>query len=437
MTLTQPAEPADLFETPSPEALAQETPSPPPPGTLRVWLPPRFDPNAQTPAAELLRARLELFDSLHTETRLEVRLKAETGPGGLLASLSSASISAPLTLPDVVALPRPLLEAASLKGIIYPLEGLTGSPGASDWYPYAVQLGYVQDRYYGVPFAADMLILAYNPLVLAYPPADWSALMAAGQSMAFPAFDPQALFTLLQYRSLAGKYIDADGRPTLDADSLVQVLSAYQQANTVSILPFWLSQYENDTQVWEALSSGEVSLASMWASHYLNLVDQATVPLAAAQIPTLGGQTYSLATGWSWALASPDPSRQSLAGELIQFLSDSDFLAAWDAASGFLPPTVSAMQAWQPSLPEPTALAENLTPTPTQPASVTATPTPLPPPTFHELVSQLSAVAELLPADDILAVLGPALLQASLDVLKQQAQPAAAAEAAIATLGGP
>jgi len=419
------------------ESSPDQTPSPQTPGVLRVWLPPQFDPSAQTPAAEMLRIRLELFASLHPETRVEVRLKAEAGPGGLLAALSAASVAAPLALPDVVALPGPLLEAAALKGVIYPLEGLLPDLNPADWYPYAYHLGYVQDSYYGIPFAADLLVLVYDPTVLPSPPQDWPALLASGQALAFPAADPQALFTLFHYRSLGGTFLDADGRPALDAAALVQVLSAYQQANAGEVLPFWVSQYENDAQVWQALSSGEVHQAVVWASNYLAQAPQAAIPLAAARIPSLGGQPYSLATGWAWALASPDPTRQALASELIQFLSESDFLSAWDAAAGYLPPTPGAMQAWQPNLPvtaSPTP--ESQTPTPAPNPAETATPTPPPPPSFQELVNGLSAVAELLPRDDILAVIGPALRQASLDVLKQQAQPEAAASAAIATLGG-
>jgi len=420
------------------EAPSLETPSPQVPGVLRIWLPPQFDPAAQTRAAELLRIRLELFASLHPETRLEVRLKAESGPGGLLAALSAASVSAPLALPDVVALPHPVLEAAALKGVIYPLDGFAPPLDPADWYPYAYQLGYVQDRLYGLPFATDLLVMAYNPAELPSPPADWPALAVSGQALAFAAADPQALFTLFHYRSLGGMLLDAARRPTLDVEPLVQVLTAYQQANAGEVLPFWVSQFENDAQVWQALYSGEAHMGAVWASRFLNQAPQSAIPLAAAQLPALGGQPYSLATGWAWALASPDPERQALASELIQFLSESDFLAVWDAASGYLPPMLSAMQSWQPNLPViSTPTPHPYTPTPTPAAAETAAPTPPPPPSFLEMVSGLSVVAELLPPDDILAVLGPALRQASLDVLKQQASPEDAAGAAIAALGSP
>ena len=49
-------------------------------------------------------------------SRVEVRLKEAAGTGGLLKSLSAASAAAPLAMPAVVALSRPDLEAAALKG---------------------------------------------------------------------------------------------------------------------------------------------------------------------------------------------------------------------------------------------------------------------------------------------------------------------------------
>jgi len=50
---------------------------------IRVWLPPKLDPSNGTPAGNLLKTRLDEFSAAHPGLRLEVRVKAESGPAGL------------------------------------------------------------------------------------------------------------------------------------------------------------------------------------------------------------------------------------------------------------------------------------------------------------------------------------------------------------------
>lgn len=400
---------------------------------LRIWLPPQFDPQEETAAGELLRARLEQFAAHYPEIRLEVRIKAESGPGGLLAALSAASVSAPLTLPDVVALPRSSLEAAALKGVVYPMDGLPvaemdGFLTEPDWFPFAVQMGRLQEITFGLPFASDLLVLAAPlgpsavsstaeaPLSTATPTLsegiapgvtlDWNQLFDTQAVLAFPAADPHSLFTLLLYRSAGGRWVDEEGRPFLDAALLEQVLTLYQQASQAEVLPYWLSQFETEEQAWEAFRNGEANYVASWLSQVWVESRQSETPLRITSLPMLNGRSHSFATGWVWAIASPEPERRALAGELAAFLVESAFLANWNAAIGYVPPRFSALAAWQPA-------------------------------DWRDKMAELSATAELLPPADVLAILGPPLRQATVDVLKLQVDPATAASAVIATLNSP
>ena len=65
---------------------------------VRIWLPPQFDPRSGTPAAKILKNHLDLFIALNPGVQIEVRIKAEDGPGGLLDSLGSTNVAAPLAL---------------------------------------------------------------------------------------------------------------------------------------------------------------------------------------------------------------------------------------------------------------------------------------------------------------------------------------------------
>src|SRR5512141_2418293 len=64
--------------TSTPETIpTQTTPPEPHARILRVWLPPRFDLNAETNAAKLLKGRFTEFEAQHPGLKIETRIKPE------------------------------------------------------------------------------------------------------------------------------------------------------------------------------------------------------------------------------------------------------------------------------------------------------------------------------------------------------------------------
>ena len=224
LTQTEPA-PASFSPTPSASSTPERVNGP---LTLHIWLPPQFDPASGTKEGSLLKQRLEEFKVRRPGILLDVRIKALDGPGGLLDMLSTASAAAPGILPDLVALPRPMMEAAALKGLLHPFDGLMTALDNSDWYDYALQLAQLQKSTFGLPFAGDALILIYRPSIVGDPPRRLNNSQAIKGPLAFPAGDPQSLFTLLLYQAAGGPVQDEQGRPSLDPAVLAQVLSFYQ-----------------------------------------------------------------------------------------------------------------------------------------------------------------------------------------------------------------
>jgi ABC-type glycerol-3-phosphate transport system substrate-binding protein len=379
------------------------TPTAAGPVTLHIWLPPEFDPQAGTPAAEILKARLDEFASRRPNTRVEVRLKALDGPGGILDSLTAANAAAPLAMPDLVALPRASLEAAALKGLLRPFDDLIEPVEDADWYEYARQMARLQDSTFGLPFAGDAQILVHRTTSIPEPPETLSDTLTTAEPLVFAAADPQALFTLAQYQANGGTTLDEQGRPTLDPIPLVDVLDYYQRAATSEVIPFWVTQYQTQEQVWEAFNDGSANMIVSWASQHLkNMVADS----AGAGLPTLSGQPYTLATGWVWALASPDPEKQKLSADLAEFLSEGDFLSRWTTALGYLPTRPSAMANWGSA-------------------------------SQRNLASEVVSSAQLIPSGDVLNSISPLLLNATINVLKQQAEPAVAAREAAESLNQP
>ena len=390
------------------------------PVTLTVWLPPEFDPNSGTPGGDLLKSRLEEFSLRRPNVRLDVRLKTVEGTGGLLDTLTAASAAAPLALPDLVALPRPLLETAALKGLLHSLDGLTEALANPDWYDYARELSRLQETTFGLPLAGDALLLVYTPSTLAEPPKTWEQALSLENPLLFPAADSEALTTLAFYRSAGGQVQDEQGRPMLDVEILAQLLSFYQNGELNQVLPYWLSQYETFDQAWSGFIENPHGLNVTWLSRYLSAEAASTgtstsstdegAPVedlvSAAHLPTPSGDPFTLANGWVLSLAGSQPSKQALAVELAEFLTESTFLASWTESSGLMPPRSSALEGW----------ADNPS---------------------RDIVSLVAASAHIFPSTDVLSSLAPPLQQATLQILKQQGEPLSLAQFAAAQLQNP
>lgn len=389
------------------EASPTSTPEPLPPigpVTLHVWVPPQFDPNGAGEAGALLRSRLDAFMESHQDVYIDVRVKSSSGPGGLLESLTTASAAAPSAAPGLIALSRSDMEAAAVKGLIYPLDELTGAMEGSDWYPYARQLASLQDSIFGLPFAGNALVLLYRPAKVGSEPLlTWTDILERGMPLIFQAGDPQSMVTLTLYRSAGGTVQDAQGRPSLNPAILADVFELYQRGSRNGIFPASIVQYQSTGQAWQAYREGQADWVISWASNYLGELPADT---SATVIPPLDSENLTLATGWVWALSDQDPVRRQTSVELAEYLIESEFLADWNAAAGYLPTRPAALAGWP---------NESLKP----------------------FIAQVVLSAELRPANELMASLGPVLLEGTLSILKDQASPVQVAQTAAEKLGTP
>ena len=366
-----------VISTPEETQAANTTPTAPgasQPRILRIWLPPQFDPNAATSSASLLRQRLADFEAEHPGLELEVRIKADEGEASLINALSVTSMAAPTVLPDLVALSRPALEAASLKGLLHPIEGLSATLDDPNWYGYARQVGQIQNTWYGLPFAGDALVLVYHSEVERI--SNWNDIVASENPLVFAAGDPKALVGLSLYVSANGELLDTQGRPTLNQEVLTRVLTMISDGVLAGVFSPSLENMVSDEQVLQAYLGERANMAIYWASNYRAPEGQFTLPL-----PGLEETAFSFGTGWVWALAGSNTENQQLAVELADYLVADDFLSEWTNASGYLPT--------RPSTVDPEDINMNA----------------------------ILESAQLIPSNDVLTVLGPIMQNAISRVL--------------------
>lgn len=361
---------------------------------ITLWLPPQFDPGSGTPAGNLLRDRLNAFAHDHG-VMLNVRIKSQSGPAGLLESLEITSLAAQGALPALIAMPRVEMETAALKGIIYPLTGLSDELEQNDWYHYAAELASVQGTPFCLPFAGDALVLLYRPTRLPVPAQDWQGILNTNRPLIIPAGDPQALLTMELYRAAGGALQDDDGRPMLDKTTLTGVLQLYQRGAQLSTFPFWLTQFSNDALAWQAYREQSANWIITWASFYLSELpaDTNIAPLPSFTNPV------SVADGWVWCIADPQVNHRALSVQLAEYLVDSEFLAHWTIAAGYLPTRPTSLAAWSNS-------------------------------SLSAPLQKILLDAHLRPENEIVDSLGPALQEAVVQVLQQQTDAAEAAQRA-------
>lgn len=395
---TTPTLPVPL-ETPSLEA--EPTALPPTeagiPDTLVLWVPPQFDPALGTPAAKTFNNRLQSFADQYPGLQIKTRVKAVEGNSGLLNSLSAAALAAPAAVPDIIALPRPDMEVAALKGLIFPVEEISQAMTSPDWYDYAREISQVQGSIMCLPFAGDALALVYRPQQAGDPADSWNGLVDQGRAIAFYSNDTQSLLTMALYISAGGLTEDASRRPTLQAAPLEAVLKTYYQGSGSGVFPAWLPTLNSSAQNWQAYTEQRANLAVTWSSNYLFALPADT---NIAPLPGITGNSASLATAWSWCITGLEPQQRALSAALISYLLEPEYQANWTTAAGYLPTRPTALAGWENQ-------------------------------SLRTTVSEVVLSAHALPSNDQLYTLGPVLHDATQQVLRQQATPSQAAQAAV------
>lgn len=402
-TPTSPGATPSVTSTRSSAATTPPSTSPSP-LSLTLWLPPGLDPTSSTPAAALLEERLADFQRANPGLAVVVRIKDESGPAGLLETLSAAAEAAPASMPDLIALDSAGIRSAALKGLIAPLGGLEADLAAPDWYDFARAASLVEASFYAIPFAADADVLGFRVEAYGTPPLTWDEILASQSLFVFPAADPEASVTLSQYLALGGSLVDTSGRPTLDPNTLAQVFSFYRAARDAGVLPLSARQYATLEETWQAILDGRAQ-AGLTRLSALLAEDDPSLDASAFQPNTDSRPTCFVET-WSWAMVTRDPSRQALAAQLLAWISAPEFLGPWTSALGLLPPTTSALELWPPG-------AET------------------------SLVSRLVMAATPRPSAEIIATVGVPLRDAAEAVLSGTVSPEAAALAASQDLLSP
>lgn len=392
--------------TPSP---SQESPTATPMATLEnktklvIWVPAQFDPNSKTEPMVVLAEALTGFEADHPGLSVEIRVKAETGPSGLMETLGMASITAPDAMPTLVLLSRGQMEEAARKGIIFPYEGLTTVLDEKDWYSFAKELAVYNGDIYGLPNTGNALTLISRGNYSATQAPTWEEIQKIGISVSFAAADPQAAIPLALYRSAGGTTDNINSSQQIQLNELELMLSLLNTGAEKNIFPPWLINYQTDDQVMDTFSNQQTGWAITWLTTYLAVRPENT---HLYPVPSIGSKSATFASGMVWALTDTNPERRQLSVDLAEHLVSSEFLSLWNLANNTLPTRPSALTTWPDS-------------------------------SLRNELNQVALAAEIRPSVDILTALGPAIQEAVILILKRQSDPVKAAQTVVQRLSAP
>ena len=194
------------------------------PITLTLWLPTEF---SAEPARQILAQQLNAFAANADGLPTQVLIKNDHGPGGLFDLLKSASPVAPRILPDLIALDAAELEAAARAGLLQPIGPHLPADLIADLFPFARDLGTVNQALYGIVYRADLEHLAFNTRVMDAAPVRWADILSSTHTYVFAVYDPTEYISdavLAHYLALGGRFVADDGQAMLDQNTLAQLL---------------------------------------------------------------------------------------------------------------------------------------------------------------------------------------------------------------------
>jgi ABC-type glycerol-3-phosphate transport system substrate-binding protein len=314
--------------------------------SLSIWVPPQFDPNADTESGEIMLAHIESFQELYPQYTFDIRVKADSGSSSLLNSLLTTASAAPGVLPSVILISRSDLEIAAAQGIIQPIESLSSAIDESDWFPFANEMGIIHGETYGLPFAADAMGLVMHENIFG---SEYVSLIEASRrlgTIAFAAGDPDTVVPFIMYQSIGGNVEDKQGQPTIELEVLSNTLASIEENLKLDVFSPALIEYQSDNQIWAAFSEEEFNGVLTWIGRPPVEADNYFI----SPLPGIENQPYTYARGWVWCLVDNKNANRELSISFAEHMIDPLFLSEWTPKTGYLPVRPSSITGWDETL---------------------------------------------------------------------------------------
>lgn len=312
---------------------------------LVVWLPPFTGVLLGDQADAVLDEAFFQFEQAHPGVNVDVHLKAEFGAAAMPAFLRSAQQVAPSVLPDLVLVRTQQLWQLVDLGLVQPLSA-DETPAFDDYFAFAADAVVYRDEVHGIPFAVDVLTMAYDPDELAQAPRTLDDLAALDAMLWFAAGGAETsinLPVLLQYVGGGGE-LREDGTLTAD-DGLAAWFALLESATAQGRIARADLDLSLSEQVWRVYVDQPDGLAFVLAGDGYGqpafIADRAL-----AAVPTLNGEVVSVGPTWAFAILATDAEQRRLAANLVATLMTPEIQGAWSRLAHRPPSRRAALAMW-------------------------------------------------------------------------------------------
>jgi len=317
---------------------------------LILWSPETLSPTADTPTGRMLEPIIAQFGQIHPDVFLQIDVKAESGETNILRYLRSAQQNAPSILPDIAVLDTQQLWQLVDLGLVQPLgDDELGYLG--DMYPVAVDAVTYQEVSYGLPYAMDLMHLAYDKNSVERLPESWQDLLDAQAAYLLEVgLFPEEGYSPLSKTSMLLLYLGAGGMLTEsgtaeNADALESVVEFLAQGQEEGVIVRPTEDRPLIESIWSALSTGDFAYANISARSYLDhyeIFDN----IGFGTVPMQSGSPQTVARVWAFAILTNDPEQRALALDFIQLLLDPNVQGTWGQFAHCLPSQRQAFETW-------------------------------------------------------------------------------------------
>ena len=295
--------------------------------------------------ADILTSAFHQFEQANPGTRVDAQVKAESGISSLVNYLRSGQRAAPSIMPDVALVNTQHLWQLADLGLVTEISPAElGQFGP--YYQFALDAVTYNDLIYGIPYAADILHVAYYLDQLETPPTTWSELFSGEQEFLFPGSGGdgfQNASILLQYIGAGGQLLE-DGSIS-NPEALEAVFEFLVEGRIRGIIPSEVADLASLNAVWTAFVSGGRGVAASAADTFLENRDSAP-QVHFGQVPTRNGLHATIADTWAFVILTEDPAQREQVLALLKHLMVSTVQGAWGQYTHRLPSNQQAMAEW-------------------------------------------------------------------------------------------
>lgn len=311
---------------------------------LVLWLPAFTGLANDGSAGAVLDAAFKQFEQAQPAVRLDIQVKAESGPADLLGYLQSTQQVAPSLLPDLILIDTQQLWQLADLGMIPPLTPEEYSFD-TDYYPFVTDAVTYRTERLGIPYAADLIHTIYEPSQFDAAPATWDELLATYPTYLFPAGEGSGgdLSATLHYVGANGTLIEDS--TTADDASLAALFGFLDEAQANGLIDARTTELPTFDATWRLYLNERPGLALVQTHNYLeNLPSHQDI--AFGPVPTQDGSATTLGTTWAFAVLTTDPERRATAIQLVDLLLTPEVLGPWSQLAHRVPSRRSSMAVW-------------------------------------------------------------------------------------------